>query len=52
VAARVGQESAAGWFGPLARLRSVDFGPPLHVVIVPADLHFEEAAALERYRLR
>jgi diphthine synthase len=52
VAARVGQESAAGWFGPLARLLSLDFGPPLHVVVVPADLHFEEAAALERYRVR
>jgi len=52
VAARVGHESAAGWFGPLARLRSLDFGPPLHVVVVPADLHFEEAAALERYRVR
>lgn len=52
VAARVGQESAAGWFAPLERLRDVDFGPPLHVVVVPAELHFEEAAALERYRLR
>ncbi len=52
VAARVGQESAAGWFGPLDRLAAVDFGPPLHVVVVPADLHFEEAAALERFRVR
>jgi diphthine synthase len=51
VAARVGQEDAAGWFGPLGALRSVDFGPPMHVVVVPArELHFEEAAALERFR--
>ncbi len=52
VAARVGQDSAAGWFGPLSHLAGVDFGPPLHVVVVPAELHFEEAAALERYRVR
>jgi diphthine synthase len=52
VAARVGRDDAAGWFGPLGRLRSVDFGPPMHAVVVPArELHFEEAAALERFRL-
>jgi diphthine synthase len=51
VAARVGREDAAGWFGPIERLRGVDFGPPLHTVVVPADLHFEEAAALERFRV-
>ena len=50
VAARVGVESAQGWFGPMDRLASLDFGPPLHVVVVPGDLHFQEAAALERYR--
>jgi diphthine synthase len=52
VVARVGQESAAGWYGPIDRLVDVDFGPPLHAVVVPAELHFEEAAALERYRVR
>lgn len=52
VAARIGQESAAGWFAPLARLAGVDFGPPLHVVVVPAELHFQEAAALARFRVR
>jgi diphthine synthase len=52
VAARVGQDDAAGWFGPLGRLRVVDFGPPMHAVVVPArELHFEEAAALDRFRL-
>jgi diphthine synthase len=51
VAARVGQDDAAGWFGALETLASIDFGPPLHVLVVPADLHFEEAAALERYRV-
>jgi diphthine synthase len=52
VAARVGTESAAGFFGTFRRLRSADFGPPLHAVVVPARrLHFEEEAALERFRL-
>jgi diphthine synthase len=50
VVARVGQDDAAGWFGPLGRLRSLDFGPPMHAVVVPArELHFEESAALERF---
>lgn len=51
VAARVGRDDAAGWFGPLEELARLDFGPPMHVVVVPApDLHFEESAALERFR--
>jgi diphthine synthase len=53
VAVRVGRDDAAGFFGPFARLRGVDFGPPLHTLVVPAPrLHFEEEAALERFRLR
>jgi diphthine synthase len=52
VAARVGRDDAAGFFGPFARLRSVEFGPPMHALVVPApELHFEEAAALARYSL-
>jgi len=52
VAVRVGQATAAGFFGPFRALRRVDFGPPLHAVVVPARrLHFEEEAALERFRL-
>ena len=50
VAARVGRAGAQGYYGPFARLQTVDFGPPLHTVVVPApELHFEEAAALARY---
>ncbi len=53
VAARVGRDDAAGWFGPFDELAALDFGPPMHVVVVPApELHFEEAAALERFRRR
>jgi diphthine synthase len=51
VAARVGHDDAAGWFGPLEELARAEFGPPMHVVVVPApELHFEETAALARYR--
>ncbi len=52
VAARVGRDDAQGFFGPFSRLRTVDFGPPMHAIVVPApELHFEESAALERYAL-
>ncbi len=52
VAARVGRDDAAGYFGRFDRLLSVDFGPPMHTLVVPAlELHFEESAALERYRI-
>jgi diphthine synthase len=51
VAARVGRDDAAGFFGTVARLRSIEFGPPMHSLVVPAPrLHFEEEAALERFR--
>jgi len=51
VAARVGRPDAAGWFGPMDALERLDFGDPMHVVVVPApELHFEELAALERFR--
>jgi diphthine synthase len=51
VAARVGRDDAAGWFGTVERLLDLEFGPPLHAIVLPADLHFEEAAALERFRV-
>jgi diphthine synthase len=52
VAARVGRDDAQGFYGPFSRLRTVDFGSPMHAIVVPApELHFEESAALERYAL-
>jgi len=52
VVARIGQESAAAFVGGFARLRSVDFGPPMHTIVVFAPtLHFEEEAAVQRYRV-
>jgi diphthine synthase len=51
VAARVGRDDADGWFGALDALASNDFGPPMHVVVVPApELHFEEEAAVRHFR--
>lgn len=52
VVARVGSDRAGAWFGTVDRLRTVDFGPPMHALVVPAPtLHFEEEAALRRYRV-
>ncbi|MCI4352880.1 MAG: diphthine synthase [Thermoplasmata archaeon] len=52
VVARVGTDSARAWYGPRARLAAVDFGPPLHSIVVPArTLHFEEKESLARIRL-
>ena len=50
VVARVGRPEARAWVGSLARLRAVDFGPPMHALVVLAPtLHFEEEAAVRRY---
>jgi diphthine synthase len=52
VVARVGTDSARAWYGPRSRLERTDFGPTLHVLVVPArTLHFEEKEALERIQL-
>lgn len=52
VVARLGSPSARAWYGPLDRLETVDFGPPMHAMVLPAPtLHFEEQAALERLRV-
>jgi len=53
VVARVGTPSAGAWYGPPARLRELDFGPPMYAIVVPApELHDEERAAIERFRVR
>ena len=51
VVARIGSPTASAWFGRRDALGSAPFGPPLHALVIPAsELHFEEAAALERFR--
>ncbi len=44
--ARAGSEDATVKADLLSRLQSFDFGGPLHILIVPAKLHFMEAQAL------
>jgi diphthine synthase len=52
VVARIGREDARAWVGPFARLRALDFGPPMHALVVLAPtLHFEEEEALRRYEV-
>ena len=53
VAARVGRTDAQAWYGTVDQIQKVDVGLPLHSLVVPApELHFVEAAALERFRVR
>ena len=52
VVARLGSDSAAAWYGSVRALSTVDFGPPLHALVVPAEpLHFGEEAAVRRWRV-
>lgn len=52
VVARVGSDRAAAWYGTVEGLRAIDFGPPMHALVVPAPtIHFEEEAALRRFRV-
>jgi diphthine synthase len=51
VVARIGSPTASAWFGDRDALATAGFGPPLHALVIPAvELHFEESAALERFR--
>ncbi len=47
--ARAGSASPVVKADTLGKLKDYDFGPPLHVLVVPASLHFMEAEALERF---
>ncbi|HTT26549.1 MAG TPA: diphthine synthase [Thermoplasmata archaeon] len=50
--ARLGTESARAVYGRRAEVERFDLGPPLHAVVVPAEpLHFEEEAAVRRWRV-
>jgi diphthine synthase len=51
VVARVGSPSADAWVAPAREMVRMDFGPPLHALVIPApELHFAENEALSRYR--
>jgi diphthine synthase len=47
--ARAGSRSPTVKADVLARLKEYDFGPPLHVLVIPASLHFVEKQALETF---
>ncbi len=51
VVAGVGRPDANAWVAPARELVRMDFGPPLHALVIPApELHFAEDEALSRYR--
>ena len=45
--ARAGSGEPVVRAGMLMRSRSVDFGPPLHILVIPAELHDMEREYLE-----
>jgi diphthine synthase len=47
--ARVGSEKPVIIAGPPEKIRDGDFGPPLHILIVPAELHEMEREYLEKF---
>jgi diphthine synthase len=51
VVARAGRTDADAWWGTRAALAGVEFGGPLHTLVVPApELHFAETDAVARWR--
>jgi diphthine synthase len=47
--ARAGSGDPIVRAGSAGTLKSVDFGPPLHILVVPAELHDMEQSYLERF---
>jgi diphthine synthase len=47
--ARAGSGEPVVRAGPAAILQATDFGPPLHILVVPAELHDMEREYLERF---
>lgn len=47
--ARAGSDNPIVRAGSAGTLKSVDFGPPMHILIVPAELHDMEQSYLERF---
>lgn len=50
--ARLGTDTATAVYGRRADVEGYDLGPPLHAVVIPSEpLHFEEEAAVRRWRI-
>ena len=47
--ARAGSDAPVILAGPAEKVRAADFGPPLHILIVPAELHDMEREYLEMF---
>ena len=47
--ARAGSHEPVVRAGPAEKIRSTEFGPPLHILVVPAELHDMEREYLERF---
>jgi len=46
VVARAGSEQPLIQSDVISKLKDVDFGPPLHTLVLPGELHFMEQEAL------
>ena len=49
VVARAGSDNPVVVANSVAFLKKIDFGPPLHTIVVPGNLHFMEIDALTRF---
>ncbi len=47
--ARAGSDDAVVLAGPAGKVRAGEFGPPLHILVIPADLHDMERRYLEMF---
>ena len=50
-AARIGSETEMVVAGSMEQLLGIDFGPPLHSLIIPGELHMVESEMLQYYML-
>ena len=49
VVARAGSDDCLAKAGPIGKLLEMEFGPPLHSIVVPGKLHFMEEEALKAF---
>jgi len=49
VVARAGSDDCLVRAGPIGELLDMEFGPPLHSIVVPGELHFMEEEALKAF---
>jgi diphthine synthase len=47
--ARAGSDDVIVRAGPVEKIRAEEFGPPLHILVIPAELHDMERRYLEMF---